>query len=313
MLKEYRAKRDFKITSEPAGGAKYRSAALNFVIQEHHASHLHWDFRLECDGVLKSWAVPKGPSTDPNDKRLAVMVEDHPLEYGRFEGTIPKGQYGGGQVIIWDRGTYAPDEPEPEWDDRGKAQQRVRDGLANGKLAFTLRGNRLKGSWALVRLKRDPKNWLLIKHRDAFSDGGRAVEEQPSKDSPVIAPMLAREATEAFDDEAWAFEPKLDGVRAIAYRDDQKVEMVSRGGLQIADRFERIVNAVRGLRQQELVLDGEIVAFDEAGKPDFQRLMTGFHGRTSLDDAVFVVFDLLSKGGASLVASSYEVRRAGLL
>ena len=168
MLQEYKRKRDFKQTPEPP--AEPRSGdeeALTFVVQKHAARQLHYDFRLEVGGVLKSWAVSKGPSLDPETKRLAVMVEDHPLDYARFEGTIPQGEYGAGQVIVWDRGTFSPDEKgELFFDDRARAEKIITDGLASGKLSIFLRGEKLKGSWTLVRMKGSVKNWLLIKHRD---------------------------------------------------------------------------------------------------------------------------------------------------
>lgn len=158
LLKDYHKKRDFKITREPAGNEKEQLTAkkkLTFVIQEHHASHLHYDFRLEWDGVLKSWAIPKGPSDDPKVKRLAVQVEDHPLSYGKFHGTIPKGQYGAGEVLIWDKGTWVPDFDPTE-------------GLKKGKLEFTLKGTKLSGHWVLIRTHyketATKKNWLLIKN-----------------------------------------------------------------------------------------------------------------------------------------------------
>ena len=152
---------------------------LTFVVQKHAARRLHYDLRLEVDGVLKSWAVPGGPSLDPKVKRLAVMVEDHPLEYGSFEGTIPSGEYGAGQVIVWDRGDYSPEnEGDLFFDDRKQAEKLVREGLAAGKLSIFLRGHKLKGSWALVRMKRGENNWLLIKHQDGFADAGRDLLEQ---------------------------------------------------------------------------------------------------------------------------------------
>src|SRR5271163_4588759 len=160
-LEEYRRKRDFRKTPEPAGVAaphERTRAGLSFVIQKHAARRLHYDFRLELDGVLKSWAVPKGPSLDPGEKRLAVEVEDHPLDYGGFEGIIPRGEYGGGTVLLWDRGTWEPLEPDPA------------KTLANGMLKFALHGEKLHGKWMLVRLKRRPRdrsdNWLLVKERD---------------------------------------------------------------------------------------------------------------------------------------------------
>jgi bifunctional non-homologous end joining protein LigD len=190
QLKEYRRKRDFARTSEPAGAAaavagKGRPARaratrpprkrLRFVVQKHAASHLHYDFRLEVDGVLKSWAVPKGPSLDPSVKRLAMEVEDHPIEYGRFEGTIPEDEYGGGTVMLWDRGTYRPETPV-----RGRDPQDVlREQYARGELKLFLRGERLQGGFALVRMKRPGRpQWLLIKHRDESARPGSDIEAE---------------------------------------------------------------------------------------------------------------------------------------
>src|SRR5436853_4423891 len=164
QLSEYSAKRSFKATPEPAPAMVERSGPLLFVIQHHSATRLHYDFRLECDGVLKSWAVPKGPALDPSEKRLAVQVEDHPYDYASFEGVIPPGQYGAGEVIVWDCGVYSPDERGETWfHDRGQAEREVMEGLEKGKLSILLRGEKLKGSFALVRTK-DNKQWLLIKH-----------------------------------------------------------------------------------------------------------------------------------------------------
>jgi bifunctional non-homologous end joining protein LigD len=171
-LAEYRRKRDFSRTAEPRGGARKKEKKLAFVIQKHAARALHFDLRLELDGVMKSWAVPKGPSLDPSVKRLAMEVEDHPIEYNKFEGTIPKGEYGGGSVMLWDRGTYryGGDDPDPI--------QGLRRGYVKGDFKFVLQGKRLKGSWVLVRTRRgDPKRpqWLLIKHRDEYAAEGTDV------------------------------------------------------------------------------------------------------------------------------------------
>src|SRR5450432_3723790 len=167
-LSEYSAKRTFQVTPEPAPTVvEAQGGPLMFVVQQHSALRLHYDFRLECDGVLKSWAVPKGPSLDRNEKRLAVQVEDHPYDYASFEGVIPPKQYGAGEVIVWDCGVYSPDEGGTWFHDRARAQTEVREGLAKGKLSFLLRGEKLKGSFALVRTK-DAKTWLLIKHKDRF-------------------------------------------------------------------------------------------------------------------------------------------------
>jgi bifunctional non-homologous end joining protein LigD len=170
MLNEYKKKRDFKRTTEPQPEKKESKGPLVFVVQKHAARRLHYDFRLELEGVLKSWAVPAGPSLDPGVKRLAVMVEDHPFDYRSFEGTIPKGEYGAGQVIIWDKGTYSPDkEGQLFFEDRAKAQEIMRETLKTGRIKIFLRGDRLKGSWALVKMQRGDKEWLLIKHKDEFA------------------------------------------------------------------------------------------------------------------------------------------------
>src|SRR6476661_4391498 len=167
-LSEYSAKRTFTATPEPGPvPVEGRTGPLMFVIQQHSATRLHYDFRIECDGVLMSWAVPKGPSLDPADKRLAVRTEDHPFDYASFEGVIPPKQYGAGEVIVWDCGVYSPDEPATQFDDSDEAQALVRAGMAKGKLSIQLRGEKLKGSFALVRSK-DAKQWLMIKHRDRF-------------------------------------------------------------------------------------------------------------------------------------------------
>src|SRR5687768_11823546 len=167
-LDEYARKRAFDRTPEPQASVVERSGPLLFVVQQHAARRLHYDLRLECDGVLKSWAVPKGPALDPSEKRLAVQTEDHPFDYASFEGVIPPGQYGAGEVIVWDCGLYSPDEGQEYWfHDRAQAERRVREGLEKGKLSVLLRGEKVKGSFALVRTA-DGKNWLLIKHKDRF-------------------------------------------------------------------------------------------------------------------------------------------------
>ena len=174
-LKQYRSKRNFDVAAEPKGAdlAPASQSSLSFVVQKHQASHLHYDFRLEWRGVLLSWAIPKGPSLDPAVKRLAAPVEDHPIEYGGFEGVIPEGEYGGGTVMLWDRGTWTPDDPD------------VDSGLREGELKFTLAGKKLKGSWVLVRTKlgyprgSSKPQWLLIKHRDRFASSEDIAAEQP--------------------------------------------------------------------------------------------------------------------------------------
>ncbi len=181
MLKKYRGKRDFIKTPEPSGKekvSKRKSHALTFVVQEHAATRLHFDFRLEANGVLLSWAVPKGPSLNTKDKRLAIMTEDHPLDYAGFEGIIPSG-YGAGEVIVWDHGTYAPtDSKYSAIEDHSQAEQLIKKGLKAGKFSFHLNGKKLKGIWTLVRLKQKEKDWLLIKHQDKYaSDNGHPWED----------------------------------------------------------------------------------------------------------------------------------------
>jgi bifunctional non-homologous end joining protein LigD len=189
-LTKYKRKRHFNDTPEPAGKVKKEKGKLSFVVQRHHASHLHYDFRLELDGVLKSWAVPKGPSLNPNDKRLAMMVEDHPIEYAKFEGDIPEGNYGAGHVDIWDHGTYEP------IDEKGNitSAKDLREHLAKGSIKFRLKGRKLKGEFALADMKKDGKSWLLIKHKDDYAtDKLYSAEDYAKKSS--LAYTEARRAT----------------------------------------------------------------------------------------------------------------------
>src|SRR5215470_16877984 len=260
-LKEYSAKRTFTATPEPpAVVAAAGDGPLLFVVQQHSARRLHYDFRLECDGVLKSWAVPKGPALDPNEKRLAVQTEDHPYDYGSFEGVIPPGQYGAGEVIVWDCGVYSPDEDDETWfHDRERAEQLVREGYAAGKLSLQLRGEKTKGSFALVRTK-DAKTWLLIKHKDRFVKKGNLTEQDrsvlsgatveemtsvPAYDFPAerlvpggdkrpmpdqLLPMHAEIGDAVSNSPDWMWEPKLDGYRALAFIDEDGVKLRSRRG-----------------------------------------------------------------------------------
>ena len=336
-LKEYSAKRSFKTTPEPGPSLPAaRSGPLLFVVQQHSARRLHYDFRLECDGVLKSWAVPKGPSLDPADKRLAVPTEDHPFDYASFEGVIPPGQYGAGEVIVWDCGVYSPDEHGEHWfHDADEAQRRVRDGLAKGKLSLLLRGEKLKGSFALVRTS-DQKSWLLIKHKDRFTAKvdvtaqGRSVlsavavaelknvpvERMPAEQlAPAgrkralpagIAPMHAETGSAPFNRPGWAWEPKLDGYRALAFIEGGSVRLRSRRGLDLAEDFPKLVAELGKQQVSDMVLDGEIVAFDEAGKPSFGAMQNRANGAAR---AVFYCFDLLAFAGIDLRERPYSDRR----
>ena len=313
MLEEYRKKRDFSRTREPApADGKAGGGSLRFVVQKHAARRLHYDFRLELDGVLVSWAVPKGPSADPKEKRLAVHVEDHPLEYSSFEGVIAHGNYGGGQVIVWDTGAYSPDDGgKLSFGRKTEAEERMRLDLDKGKLSFTLRGRKLKGSWTLVRTSRSPKDWLLIKHRDEHVDtehdlvdqdrsvqSGLTLEdlkegrlpEPPSPDGSSVAavgepgefparmkPMLARTADKPFSHPDWLFEPKLDGHRVLAFIRDGKVKLLSRNGHDLSSAVPMIVEELEAQPEGALVLDGELVALDSEGRPDFGLLQQTMH------------------------------------
>ncbi len=310
MLQEYEKKRDFTRTREPGPGTARRAkGSLRFVVQKHAASRLHYDFRLELDGVLKSWAVPKGPSLNPQDKRLAAFVEDHPLDYGTFEGVIGHGNYGAGQVIVWDAGHYSPDEGGLSFGNREEAEERMRHDLEKGKLSFTLRGKKLKGSWTLVRTTRGPKDWLLIKHKDRYVDterdilaedrsvqSGLTLEDlksgrlpDPAKSETArlsemerilsagteaaypkrLKPMMAGSADAPFSHPDWLFEPKLDGYRVMAFVQGERVTLLSRNGLDLTGRLPEVASDLGAQEYDEMALDGEVAALNEDGLPDF--------------------------------------------
>jgi bifunctional non-homologous end joining protein LigD len=340
-LSEYQAKRTFEQTPEPvAEVAVERNGPLLFVIQKHDATRLHYDFRLELDGVLKSWAVPKGFSYNVEDKHVAVMVEDHPFDYGSFEGTIPKGNYGAGEVIVWDTGAYWCDEDDPlPQSTRKQAEEEVRKGIEAGKLSFYLRGTKLKGRWALIKLK-SGTDWLLIKHRDRY-DGWKAnvLEEDGSvlsgysiadlqrglgpgprlkaedllpsrkwESFPLkLRPMLASSADAAFDDPDWVFEPKLDGIRVLVSIQGESVRIESRNGLDLSSQFPALRENFKEQLTTGMVLDGEIVAFDETG-PSFNAMLKRLHLQdgamlNQMDSqipCVFYAFDLLHFEGWDL-------------
>ncbi|HWO73827.1 MAG TPA: DNA ligase D [Dehalococcoidia bacterium] len=343
-LEEYRRKRDFAKTPEPPPGeADAAERNLVFVVQQHAARRMHWDFRLEVDGVLKSWPLPNGPSLDPKVKRMAVMTEDHPYEYRNFEGVIPKGEYGAGQVIIWDEGIYTPDEGGVySWDDKEEGSRRMLEGLERGKLSFTLQGKKLKGSFTLVKTKYAPNSWLLIKHRDEFvserdltledrsvrsgltiadlkegrlpgaSTSAHAVHAQARKagfpDPRKERPMLASLVEAPFDAPGWLWEPKLDGVRVLAYKRGGNVELRSRRGVDITKQYPAITAAIASQAADSMVLDGEVCALDEHGVPRFQLLQGRINLTRGVDfarldaeqPAVFFVFDILYLDGYDL-------------
>jgi bifunctional non-homologous end joining protein LigD len=341
-LETYRKKRDFSRTREPKGRQKRRTGQA-FVVQKHDASRLHYDFRLELDGVLLSWAVPKGPSLDPGVKRLAMQTEDHPLEYGDFEGTIPEGQYGGGTVLLWDHGTWQPE---------GDAKEMVK----RGRLSFELQGEKLKGSFHLVRTssrsttaktskaKAAGKSWLLFKSRDAAARPGSDAEllqERPEsvatgRDLDAIAadpdhvwtskkkarspapkgaalpgfvePQLATLVSAAPEGDEWLHEIKLDGYRIVARIERGKVKLHSRRGNDWSARLPSLASALGTLPVQSALLDGELVVLNERGVTDFQLLQNSLHeGKDAR--CVYYAFDLLYRDGLDLRALPLSERK----
>ncbi|USU11414.1 DNA ligase D [Sphingomonadaceae bacterium OTU29THOMA1] len=329
-LERYNAKRDFAKTAEPAGTLA-PGHGNSFMVQKHDATRLHWDFRLEIDGVLKSWAVTRGPSLDPDEKRLAVRTEDHPLSYATFEGTIPAGEYGGGTVMLWDRGTWAP-----------IAGKSARD-LDKGHLHFTLDGERMKGEWLLIRLKPRAKekreNWLLRKISDAYAGGtdtlvegaltsvatgrtmadiaegkaatAKAPARKPArKPAPAAKPRKGRSGAKTplpvFREPqlctlvdsipagtGWLHEVKYDGYRALVAIGDGKAKVYTRSGLDWTDKFAAIADAAAALPVQSALIDGEIVAYKD-GHPDFSTLKDAI---ANAGDMTLFAFDLLELNG----------------
>jgi bifunctional non-homologous end joining protein LigD len=332
-LSTYRAKRAFDQTPEPGGLAPKAGPKQGglLIVHMHDATRLHWDLRLEMDGVLKSWAVPKGPSANPADKRLAVKVEDHPLEYGDFEGIIPEGNYGAGTVVVWDRGIWEPLEDPHE-------------GLEKGKLLFNLKGYKLHGRWTLIKLKKTEKEWLLIKERDEY------VSQEPYSNESVLsgltndelknakqraepikkeleklgAPkrvlrvedtelMLAETRENPFSREGWLFEVKLDGYRMRAACQSGEPILYSRKGLDYTESFPEIARAVKAIPFEGVILDGELVVTNSAGHPNFNMLQARAKlgareaKRAAIESpATLYVFDLLAFAG-------YDVRKLPLI
>jgi bifunctional non-homologous end joining protein LigD len=313
-LEEYTRKRRFDKTPEPPGMIGSGNQG-RFVVQKHKASRLHYDFRLEHAGVLKSWAVPKGPSLNPADKHLAIMVEDHPLDYAGFEGIIPEGNYGAGQVMVWDSGEYRWAGPETGVE----ADRAMSEGLAKGHISIVLAGHKLQGEFALVRASRAGKDaWLLIKARDGGSNehdvllldrsvvSGRTIEEITGpalEDAPLgpmpenAAPMLATPVAKPFDRAGWVYEIKYDGYRAIGQVAAGKVRLYSRNNKSLNEKFPAIASALTGLGH-DAVLDGEVVALDEAGHPAFQLLQD--YPKAENGELVYYVFDILWLDGHDL-------------
>ncbi|HEX2865866.1 MAG TPA: DNA ligase D [Ignavibacteriales bacterium] len=330
-LKSYKEKRKFNETPEPEGRERTSGGSeLRFVVQKHNATHLHYDFRLELDGVLKSWAIPKGPSLNPRDKRLAMEVEDHPLEYRKFEGKIPEGNYGAGDVIIWDEGTYFA----PGAKDKEESEKILREGYESGSFDFVLNGTKLKGQFHLRKFNSSEKNtWLLIKAKDKFASDEDITEEDasvvsgrkvstlkntrkgllskssdrilktdlsnfPTSSMPRnVKPMLAELVKEPFDDKNWIFEVKWDGYRAVAEIESGEINLLSRKNNSFNEKYPEIVEALHDLKH-DAVLDGEVVALDQTGKSNFQLLQN--YPRTKEGELVYFVFDLLYLDGYDL-------------
>ena len=329
-LEEYQRKRDLTKSPEPRAKHRKPENLLRFVIHKHAASHLHYDLRLELDGVLKSWAVPKGPSLDPSIKRLAMLVEDHPYDYREFEGVIPKGNYGAGEVIIWDAGTYHALAAR----DREQSEKLLREGFDKGDLKFVLEGHKLKGEFALVRMQSEKDNtWLLLKKHDDYATredvtahdrsvvSNASIEdlkgnpaglakpvqaaqlEKTGKKLPQapmpreVKPMLATSVKEPFNDPEWIFELKLDGYRCIAEIERGKVALYSRNNISFNLRFATVARTLASIAR-DAVLDGEIVALDEEGRSLFQLLQNSV--RTGQGNICYFIFDLLYLDGSDL-------------
>lgn len=337
LLTPYRSKRNFSITSEPSGADKLtvkNKSTLSFVVQKHWASRLHYDFRLELDGTMKSWAVPKGPSFDPHDKRMAVHVEDHPISYNRFEGQIPAGQYGAGKVIIWDKGTWHPLED-------------AKKGYRDGKLKFELRGHKLKGTWALIRIKNKEESkqepWLLIKEKDDYvrpASEYSVVDERPESVAeldtsdlregaasksikvpknkkatglpgmpdeavkadlpltlkPQLATLLEKPPNEP---DGWSYEIKFDGYRILARIDGNKVQLLTRNGNDWSHKLPHLVKAISAMGLKKAWLDGEAIVLNDEGLPDFQDLQNAFDSSRT-QNIICYFFDVPFYGGYDL-------------
>jgi len=339
-LSKYNQKRDFKQTREPKGEIEKSADKLIFVVQKHAASHLHYDFRLQMNGVLKSWAVPKGPSMDPEVKRLAIMVEDHPYSYKDFEGTIPEGNYGAGNVIVWDNGTYTSDEKT------ASDEKQLLADLKKGRLSFILKGKKLKGEFSLVKLHGKQENaWLLIKKHDKYASDSDVLENDKSviskrnldelekrsekliskteeksetksavkkkskaktAEAGFLKPMLANITEKPFDDEEWIFENKYDGYRTIAVVNPPSVELFSRNKISFDSNFKPIAEELKKI-DHTVILDGEVVVENDAGRADFQMLQN--YLKTGIGNLKYYVFDLLNLDGNSITDLSLLDRK----
>lgn len=309
-LKDYFKKRKFNQTPEPKVTVTASKGKLKFVVQQHHATARHYDFRLEMDGVLKSWAVPKGPSMNPHDHHLAIQTEDHPYDYRKFEGVIPEGNYGAGNVIIWDEGWYEPRAPE------GDEKSLLRD-LKKGHITFILHGKKLKGEFALIHMEgHKDKEWLLVKKGDEFASGADITKQDesikshkhvddlgahgklpdlsryPKKVSPwAVKPMLSTLVEEPFDKEGWVFEIKWDGYRAVGSKHKKNIQLYSRNGLNFVEKYPPVVEALKAFTH-DVIVDGEVVVVDKDGHSHFEWLQD--YGRGNETGTIrYCVFDIL--------------------
>ncbi|HSX34602.1 MAG TPA: DNA polymerase ligase N-terminal domain-containing protein, partial [Candidatus Saccharimonadales bacterium] len=326
-LREYFKKRRFGKTPEPKGAeGRISGHKLAFVVQEHHASSLHYDFRLEIDGVLKSWAVPKGPSMDPHEHHLAVQTEDHPFEYRTFEGVIPEGNYGAGNVIIWDEGWY-----EARKGDAASSEKTLAQELEHGHITFILHGKKLHGEFALIKMHgQGERNWLLVKKGDTFATsaditkqdesvkshkrvddlGGKApaVTGYPKKARPwEVHPMLSTLVEEPFSRDGWLFEIKWDGFRAVGSKHGSAVELYSRAGTNFLEKYAPVAAALKAV-QHDVILDGEIVVTDERGTAHFEWLQN--YGRDPQGTLQYYVFDILWCDGHDVRTMPLTQRKA---
>ena len=302
--------RDFRKTAEPSGQARTaKGRKLIFVVQKHAASRLHWDFRLEWQGTLRSWAVPKGPSLDPSDRRLAVEVEDHPIAYAKFSGDIPKGQYGAGHVDIWDNGTWKPLED-------------FASGLKKGHLEFEMFGKKLRGRWHLVRTRLVGKQqqWLLMKGKDEHARPRREAPKLRSRRSTgasgnalprTLRPQLATLVDKVPGDDGWVYELKYDGVRLLVRCDGEDIRAISRNGIDWTHRIGPVVTALAALKLEQTWLDGELIAIDERGRSDFS-LLQHVMEQGRIGELQYCLFDILFDRGEDIRGLPLSERKVRL-
>ncbi len=337
ILQKYRKKRNFKRSTEPYGSIK-KNKQLIYIIQKHAASHLHYDLRLELNGVLKSWAIPKGPSLDSSIKRLAIHVEDHPIEYAKFEGIIPKGEYGGGTVMLWDTGIWVCENAD------------ANVAYKKGHLSFILKGKKLKGAWNLVQIKNNPKNWLFIKVKDKYAQSERQYDITQAKPNSVVSrrslqgiakkfqvnaiknqtknniferinlsktkkkampnsmqPELATLVKKPPIGDEWLHEIKLDGYRLLCFIKDKKIKFLTRNQKDWTEKFKELQPVIQKLNIQSAILDGEVIAVNQKNIPDFQLLSNSINANQK--SISYVIFDLIYYQGSDLRSCALQERK----